>query len=270
MDAIAPYSATKEDPLSTYSPETNYGYRFKQFLRFILVERGVDGFYNLCNARSAIQNSWRAMVKILGIGLTLMLAVGLQADILYDSLTTGNSAVLPIGNGTTTGSVLYDSFSTGSVAEALTGLIVGLAPVTPPADPIVATLFVDNGSTPGGSIQITGGQQIGTLDDTLVTSSTTDYAINLSLNPILAANTRYWIALSGIGTVGWLRSTSSSGTGVTNELSDVGGLPVTANTSTFPFQMQIQATAPAAPEPSSLGSLAGLVALGLIRLRRKS
>jgi hypothetical protein len=106
------------------------------------------------------------------------------------------------------------------------------------------------------------------LDDTLVTASG-NYAITLSLNPILAANTRYWIALSGIDTVGWLRSTSSSGTGVTNELSDVGGLPVTANTSTFPFQMQIQATAPAAPEPSSLGSLAGLVALGLIRLRRK-
>jgi hypothetical protein len=208
------------------------------------------------------------MVKILGIGFTLMLAVGLQADILYDSLTAGNSAVLPIGNGTTTGAVLYDSFSTGSVAEALTGLIVGLAPVAPPADPIVATLYVDSGSTPGGSIQATGPQQIGMLDDTLVTASG-NYAITLSLNPILAANTRYWIALSGIDTVGWLRSTSSSGTGVTNELSDVGGLPVTANTSTFPFQMQIQATAPAAPEPSSLGSLAGLVALGLIRLRRK-
>jgi hypothetical protein len=40
------YSLTTEALPSTYSPETNYGYRSKQFLGFILVERGADGFYN--------------------------------------------------------------------------------------------------------------------------------------------------------------------------------------------------------------------------------
>lgn len=205
-------------------------------------------------------------MKILGIGITLMLAVGLKADILYDSLTATSGAGSAIGNGTTTGTVLYDSFSTGNVAETLTSLIVALAPSGTIADPIVATLYVDNGSTAGGPIQLTGGAVIGSLDDSLVTSNN-DYTINLSSNPLLAANTRYWIALSGIDTVNWLTSTSIGGTGVANELSDIGGSNVTANSSTDPFQMQIQATA---PEPGNLVPLLGLVALGLVGFRRRS
>lgn len=204
-------------------------------------------------------------MKTLGIGITLMLAVGLKANILYDSLTATSGVGSPIGNSTTTGTILYDSFSTGNVAETLTGLIVGLAPSATIADPIVATLYLDSGSTPGGPIQLTGGAVIGTLDDTLVTSSG-DYAINLTSNALLVANTRYWIALSGIDTVNWLTSANSSGFGVANELSDIGGSNVTANSSTDPFQMQVQATA---PEPGNLVPLMGLVALGLIRLRRR-
>ena len=205
-------------------------------------------------------------MKILSIGITLMLAVGLSADTLYDSLTASSGAGSAIGNGTTTGTVLYDSFSTGTVAETLTNLIVALAPSGIIADPIVATLYVDNGSAAGSPIQLTGSTVIGSLDDTLVTSSG-DYAINLSSNPLLAANTRYWIALSGIDTVNWLTSTSTGGTGVANELSDIGGRNVTANSSTDLFQMQVQATA---PEPGNLVPLLGLAALGLVGLRRRS
>lgn len=204
-------------------------------------------------------------MKILGIALALMLSAGLRADVLYDSLTPQSSGEIQIGNGTTQ-SVLYDSFSTGNVAETLSSLVVGLAPFLSPQDPITATLYMDNGSSAGNPIQLSGGTVIGTLDDTLVTGPG-DYAISLTSNPLLAANTRYWIGLSGVGTVDWLISANPNGTGVFNEFSDDGGSNVTANSSTNPFQMQVEATT---PEPGSLVTLFGLLGLGFVQLRRRS
>ena len=182
----------------------------------------------------------------------LMVATSVGATTIYDNL--GNPA-------SGTGSVfnsgpLYDSFTTPGAADTLNGLELALS-----GSGAAGTLTVGLYSAPGALIAT-----LGTIDETTISSGVHDYVLALSSNPLLAANTRYWIGLSDLGGASWAWS-AGGGVGVAGEFfaSRYGTFPNAYG----PFMMKVDYDPRGLPDAGSTASLLGIAVAALAGLRRK-
>jgi len=195
-------------------------------------------------------------MKLFGrVAFFMVLAFSLQAAIIYDN--TGGARVdtdpvLGLGP-------LYDSFTSPSGAQ-ITGVALILSGNGNFGGTLNVGLYANQSTTPGALIAA-----LGTLSDSLLSSSLATYDIALTANPLLAAGTRYWIGLSGITSTHWSFSDDLTGPGVTGEFfSNQSG---TFSNDNGPYQMRITADlASAIPEPGSFVLV--FAAAGLLGLRR--
>lgn len=202
------------------------------------------------------------------LAISSVFALGAQADVLYDNITgvISGSPVPIASNGP-----LYDSFSTGTVAEELATVSVLLAG-NPNIDPTVnVVLYSDSSNSPDLSTATNVGQ--------INYSQAQDYTVTAPANTLLAANTRYWIALSTTDNApSWVMALDASGfsiaggPGVSQEF-NAGGSPLSVSQNSLaspPFQMIVTGTP--VPETSAFLPFTGMwllfVAVGLGSRRR--
>lgn len=153
------------------------------------------------------------------------------------------------------------SFSTAGFESALTQVSLKLSG-TPDSGSVIVRLLSDSSTSPGSVLNT-----IGTLDDSLLSSTLSNYTLALATPFDLAANTRYWIELTSNGSsANWAWSGDISGPGVAGEyLSNING--VFANSSEAPYQMQVQVLS-SVPEPSGYAIL-GFGLLGVVAAIRR-
>lgn len=153
------------------------------------------------------------------------------------------------------------SFSTGASAEQLTDVQLGMDN-NGGAGSVTVDLYSSTG--PANS------PKPGTLLDTLSIFPNSDLAadtiVPLSDNPTLAANTMYWIGLSGGGIAAAWNFTSAAGPA--DEYFYNGAA---YSDSYGPWEMEVQGTpvTASAPDAASTAALLGLSIGGLVVLRRK-
>jgi len=206
--------------------------------------------------------------KILGLGSALVLCLSLQAStILYDNTAAfpdGSDPIAVIGP-------LYDSFSTGANSGALSDAEFLLSGDPTSNGSISVDLFADSGGPSVGSLIV----KLGTINDSQLSGSPGIITLNLLATPQLAANTRYWIGLTGPNSSAlWSWSLDTSGVGVASEFfTNAGninaGIPSFASDQGA-YQMEIALGSPI-PEPASL-FLTGVALLtcGTVLRRRVS
>jgi hypothetical protein len=109
---------------------------------------------------------------------------------------------------------------------------------------------------------------LGVFNDSSLTSTLTPFDITLATPFALAANTRYWIEISGTAasTTSWSFDQTNVGTGVAAEYNYYAGA-VAANSAFTPYQMQITDSA-TTPEPATW-SLIIMAGVGLVLRRQK-
>lgn len=183
--------------------------------------------------------------------------------VLYDNLGA------PLGNGSLGTLAPFRpaaSFSTGSTPITLTDVQLNLATGVV-VDPLVTVyLLSDSGTAPGSLLDV--------LDSGLsVSGSPTVYDLG-PLSVLLAASTRYWIAVLGgclfcSPIAYWSVAANDSGTGVRSEYSSQFNDAGVSNSLTDPFVMEVSGVA--VPEPPVLPFFASgflaMVFLGRRRLR---
>jgi hypothetical protein len=161
---------------------------------------------------------------------------------------------------------LANSFVTNGTPVALTDVKLLLTNGGDPGHGTVAvSLLGDAHNHPGAVLA-----NLGTINDTSLTSSLSVIDLSVSLPHELAANTRYWIELTGShSTAQWSWTMDTSGPGVSRGFfSNRAGVFGPSN---GPYQMGINPGTPA-PEPSSLLAMGigGVCGLGvLIRRSRR-
>jgi len=184
--------------------------------------------------------------------------------ILYDNLDTATVGAGPYSDNEL--GPIAASFSTGGAAVSLGTVSVLLQELLtdPPSDYATIALLGDDNTSPGAVIAT-----VGTVYDSQLTFSPSTFSF--SGGEQLAANTRYWIEITGTTySVGaWNAAADDSGTGVANEyFSTFNGV---APNAAGAFQMEVTAEpagVSAAPEPSAwLLMIAGVGGVGLL-LRR--
>lgn len=199
--------------------------------------------------------------------LLLALIGPVQADTIFDN----SSPVTNSADSISLYGPLYGSFSTNASGGSLTALelsiLLGEYAQTGGID---IGLYSDSSTSPGTEIAT-----IGFIDDTTLDLGPLNtgelYNISLTSQPVLAANTRYWIGLSNDSSTdptpsGWTYTTDLSGPGVATEYYDNTSQGITPNSSFGGYQMLVQTTA---PEPATLSAfLLGLCLLAF-RLRHR-
>ena len=205
---------------------------------------------------------------LLAIASVIVIVTGpmaVKADTLYNNISAISGGSDP---GDSFGP-LYDSFSTGTSAFTLTDVqLLLLSTGLPPTGSFSVSLYNDDSAAPAAVALFTTSPA---LPDSILSGSPTA----VDFGPVswsLAANTRYWIGLNGVGSqVTWSWSTDTSGVGVSGEYF------VNAN-GTFtndngPYQMLLTGnpvSVSATPLPAALPLFAsGLGALGLLGRRKK-
>ena len=212
----------------------------------------------------------------------LLLASSMQAGVvtLYDNTSTAVGNDSSIGTG-----AAWNSFSTGSNSGTLSGLTLTL---------LLSYNWDYNGiryanvelfsSTGGPPAQTLADPSIliavlGTVRESDLSSAAyTEDAINLTANPVLLANTRYWIGLTAGNDITtyvlWGMAANSSGTGVTGEYwatENVFGTPTSRRNSDNPepFEMRVDLTSGSSgggagvPEPATVHLLLSALILSL-------
>jgi hypothetical protein len=198
------------------------------------------------------------------ICIVSMLASALHGSTIYDNTgaaTDGADCVDYTTCGTSPDSEqLYDSFTSGGAPEQLVELNLILSGDSTSSGAVQAGLYSDNSTEPGALIA-----DLGSLSDRALSNEAAEYDVTLAVDPFLAANTRYWIGLSGTTTAEWAWSLDTSGLGVANEYysNPTGTFP----NSEGPYQMWVTVTETSeTPEPASfLLFAAGTGLLGLLR-----
>jgi len=207
-----------------------------------------------------------AAVAIVGVSAGAAYATT-STDTLYDNLNESTQGADPYSDFVF--GPLAASFSTGSTAVTLGTVSVLLQQdhADPPGDYATVSLLADDNTAPGALIAT-----LGTVDDGQLNSPPTAYSF--SGGEQLAADTRYWIEISGTDTSvgGWNFEGDSSGVGVAGEyFSNFNGVSANSNGA---YQMDVTAeaaTISAAPEPSTwLLMMAGIGAAGLWLRRAKA
>jgi hypothetical protein len=181
---------------------------------------------------------------------------------LYDNLAYGS------GNGDPLSQLgpLSDSFSTGTDPFSFSSLKLSLAaPNETDGGAISVSLFANSGNAPGAVIAALGSILNSSLNANF-------QVIDLSFAPIaLAANTRYWITVSGTGSGQWEYATGDDGVGIIGEFWDNNsGGPFVNSDNEPPYVMAI-APVTGAPEPLTLSLLgAGVIGMVLLYRRRRT
>jgi hypothetical protein len=184
----------------------------------------------------------------------------LNAGVIFDSI---NGAMGPLTSGgadPVSVVVPFASFTSGT-GEQISDLQLVLSGDNTSLGTVQVGLYAD--ATPGTLITA-----LGTLSDSLLSSSPTTFDIVLNATPLLTADTRYWIGLSGVTSASWSFTDEVSGAGVADEsFANVGG---TFSNLEGPYQMRITTVdlASPTPEPAAVFMVvAGFGALVLLRRR---
>jgi hypothetical protein len=164
---------------------------------------------------------------------------------LYNNLNATSSGAFDL----TTYAPEADSFSTSGFNVTLTDVKLLMDRNSSTSGSFTVSLLSNASNTPGAVLAT-----IATVSDSALSTSLTPLDLQLTNPYLLEANTRYWIELTdtNISTASWSFSTDISGPGVVGEYnSDAFALPMNGTTiETSPFQMEV--TAAAVPEPSTL------------------
>lgn len=195
-------------------------------------------------------------IAALSILAAFTFAVPVHADVFtFDNL---NATTVDADSLATFGPIAA-SFSTANYGTTLTEVSLKLS-ATADTGSLTVQLLSDASTSPGSVLST-----IGTLSDSLLSSTLLNYTFTLAAPFNLAANTRYWIELTSIGSsANWAWSQDIAGPGVAGEyISNTNG--IFANSTEAPYQMQVLT---AAPEPSGYAIL-GFGLLGLVAALRK-
>jgi len=185
-----------------------------------------------------------------------------NAKLIYDNLGSsqdGSDPVYSFGP-------LADSFATGAVGGKLEGVAAQLMSLSSAySGDIEMFLLADNGASPGAPLISLGGLRAESVSTALFTS----YTFTPVSTFILAANTRYWLEITGAtpNAIQWSWSNDLSGLGVAGQSSYSREFGVNDNSPAFgPYQMAVSV-----PEPGSLALMC--LALGPVvarSLRRRA
>ena len=192
------------------------------------------------------------------------------ATTVYSNLGDGNGGSLPVeGN-----QFWVSEFETGGTAMDLADVIFNLEASTGTGT-LTASVFTNSGNAPSTLVGT-----IGTISHSSLTVGSFSQETVTPTNPILlAANTQYWIELTGtsISTADalWEIGMTDAGTGVAAEFHDrvtAGVVDTTdannVSTNTIP-EMEVDVSS-TVPEPATFGLLGmSLAGLGFIRLRSR-
>ena len=201
-------------------------------------------------------------IKSLFAALLFALALGgasAQATVIFDSLDgTTSGGFYTIAPGGSTGGPLGASFLTGASASTFNSVSVFLInPSGATTGSFSISLFSNSGSNSPGTLLET----LASPSDSILSSGEKSFTYS-GLSYMLAANTEYWIELSGANsTLGWLGTSNTTGIGVSGQYFYVNG-GTFPNSSIGPQQMTVDTTSIAsAPEPSMF-FLFGVSSLG--------
>lgn len=199
------------------------------------------------------------MRRSLVVLATLIFLVGIGVKsaypiVLYDNLYSSNDwddPVLSYGP-------LADSFSTGTAGFSLTDVQLVLSGDLTYGGSLLVSLYSDSSTSPGSDLL-----DIGSLSDSNLSGTPSVFDFSLTSPDSLAANTRYWIAVSGNTSAYWESSFDQTALGVTGEYySNQSG--VWSNDLLGPYQMRVSGDNAPVPEPPSLllvfSTVAALVA----------
>jgi hypothetical protein len=186
----------------------------------------------------------------------LSLASTVHAGILYDNLSVGTGGT---GSIATTGPDA-DSFSTGASPVTLSQVSLLLSAATPTDGGSFSVYLLHNNSNTPGSVITT----LGTVSDSSLTTSLG--VVSLSTTYLLAANTRYWIELTGASTSAvWSYASTNTGTNVSGEYNYFSGTSYPNSVYTA-YNMQVSASAVPEPGTFALGAI-GITFLAIARRR---
>lgn len=219
-----------------------------------------------CQQVSHQRTSRHAAAWITSLAMTLgalACSPATAATVIYDSSGSGVDLAIPFDSG-----LLANSFKTGSEVTTLTGVSIWLSG---PADGrALVGLYADTSPTSSPSSD-------GAMDLGFIAFATETATTRFDLSPLsegwaattLAANTRYWIGVTGVGN--WSYAMAPSGTGVDGEYVYYGDQTYGIDNANTPFMMQISTEAlPPTPVPAPLPVLGAVAALGWSRkLRRR-
>jgi hypothetical protein len=169
------------------------------------------------------------------------------------------------------------SFSTGATESTLTSVTLGLYRGNQTGSSINVLLFSDSGTKPGTLLDT-----VGSISEALLTTTPTLYKFAPGSTVTLAANTRYWVMLTGgttqhNGNYGALQADNPDLTGLESsqeyqEVTSRGHLVVFKNTTLGMapvMKISVDPFDPVTPEPGSVALLAGLAVSGGAVLRRR-
>jgi hypothetical protein len=168
----------------------------------------------------------------------------------YD--TSGGNPIGNLSDGNTYGEA--GVFTTGSAADALDSIQIALSCAFSCLDPVVVTLSSDNSGQPGAileSFQLAA-VMLGTLGD-----NNPPLLLTSALEPVLAANTQYWVTVSSDlnDSIAW--NWNLAGDTSPEALSVDGGVSWFAPSGLTPGAFEVNTVSIASPEPSSLGLMLG-------------
>ena len=215
----------------------------------------------------------RVVLGTIASGIMLLCAVG-DAGEIYNNLPSNSTyyGTDPIASD----GPAYNSFSTGHSASVLTDVRMMLSGIPSTSASFTVSLLSDSSTHPGSVLTT-----LGTFKDSTLTVGGTSggsvYDVSLTTPYALAADTRYWIELSGSGSsVAWDYASDDSGTGVSGEFwayTPLGVTTVSPNSpgANGPFQMAVTtASASPGPEPGTFCQALSAIAIGsFVMVRRR-
>ena len=169
------------------------------------------------------------------------LASALSADVVFSNIS--ESSVGADGVDASFAGPLYDSFTSLGAAGQITNLqlVLNLCQNDncPSSGTVEVGLYADDSTTPGAELSA-----LGSISDSLLSGTPATYQIALTAFPVLTADTRYWIGLSGDTTAQW--SYDGGDPQISEYFDNQSGVwPDSAG----PYQMQVTETT---PEPASI------------------
>jgi hypothetical protein len=133
----------------------------------------------------------------------------------------------------------YQSFTSASTVSTLTSISLDLAaPVPNDGGSFTVNLYSNSGTAAGGSVA-----NLGTIQDSSLSPISGFFTLSIAGTVTLAANTTYWIGLSGNNTGAlWQNTLTPVGTGTTGQASETAPLGIPTVSTLNQFLMTVDAT----------------------------